>query len=350
MNIFINTVIISFLTTLFLVLTKKIHGKFSNDSVLGPQKFHTKATPRIGGIGIYISLLYGLIALDFLYEDHIFKLLFFSGVILVIGLIEDINKNTKPVFRFTLISLTTLIACLTTNIYIESTGIAFFDAALKSYPVIKIILTVVAIAGLTNSYNIIDGFNGLSSGVFILSLIFFFLLANELQDSQTAQICAILIAATLGFFTINVITGRIFLGDCGAYLIGFILSFISILIFNRNSDLSPWCSMMVCAYPVTETLFSIYRKHKRIGHHPGQPDKVHLHMLIHRRIIVSKLKIKNKVLRNSLTSSFLLSLHCLALFPAFIWPNNDAVLVISFLLFVSIYLTIYKRLSQFQWL
>ena len=52
---------------------------------------------------------------------------------------------------------------------------------------------------------------------------------------------------------------------------------------SNNIDVSPWLCLLICSYPVTETIFSIYRKLKRKAHNPGSPDKVHLHMLIYRR-------------------------------------------------------------------
>ena len=104
---------------------------------------------------------------------------------------------------------------------------------------------------------------------------------------------AVLYAAlVLGFFVVNFPMGRIFLGDGGAYFCGYLLAALGVLLPARNAEISAWAAILICAYPVIETLASMRRKSRRDGHSVGQPDRVHFHMLAHRhfarRIVRSK--------------------------------------------------------------
>ncbi len=95
---------------------------------------------------------------------------------------------------------------------------------------------------------------------------------------------AVLIAAlTAGFFAVNFPFGRIFLGDGGAYFLGFLLAALGVLLPMRNPEVTAWTAILICGYPVIETLASMRRKAKREGHSVGLPDRVHFHMLAHRR-------------------------------------------------------------------
>ena len=90
-------------------------------------------------------------------------------------------------------------------------------------------------------------------------------------------------ALVLGFFLVNFPFGKIFLGDGGAYFAGFLLAGLGVLLPMRNPETSAWTAILICAYPVIETLASMRRKARRDGHSVGQPDRVHWHMLAYRR-------------------------------------------------------------------
>ena len=93
-----------------------------------------------------------------------------------------------------------------------------------------------------------------------------------------------MLGALLGFLVFNYPSGRIFMGDGGAYLLGFWLGELSVLLVVRNPDVSPWFPIVLLAYPVVETLFSIYRRKFLQGRSAGRPDAMHLHQLIYRRL------------------------------------------------------------------
>ena len=110
-------------------------------------------------------------------------------------------------------------------------------------------------------------------------------------------------ALVLGFFLVNFPLGKIFLGDGGAYFCGFLLAALGVLLPARNPEVSAWTAILICAYPVIETLASMRRKARRDGHSVGQPDRVHFHMLAHRRYARRLVRRRGPVhLRNPATS------------------------------------------------
>jgi UDP-N-acetylmuramyl pentapeptide phosphotransferase/UDP-N-acetylglucosamine-1-phosphate transferase len=94
------------------------------------------------------------------------------------------------------------------------------------------------------------------------------------------------VATLLGFMAINYPFGFIFMGDGGAYLMGFWLAECAVLLLARNPDVSTWAVLLSCVYPVWETAFSMYRRNviRRVS--SGRPDAVHLHHLLLRRFVV----------------------------------------------------------------
>ena len=138
--------------------------------------------------------------------------------------------------------------------------------------------------GVANAINIIDGFHGLAAGAMLIMLGALRLSSRTGSATTWSSALAVLYGALiLGFFLVNFPHGKIFLGDGGAYFCGFLLAALGVLLPARNLEVSAWTAILICAYPVIETLASMRRKARRDGHSVGQPDRVHFHMLAHRR-------------------------------------------------------------------
>jgi UDP-N-acetylmuramyl pentapeptide phosphotransferase/UDP-N-acetylglucosamine-1-phosphate transferase len=161
--------------------------------------------------------------------------------------------------------------------------------------------TAFAVAGVANAVNIIDGFNGLSSGTVLVILAALGSLAALQGDTALALACAVLGAAVLGFWLVNFPLGKIFLGDGGAYLVGFALAWLAVLLLMRHPGVSPWLVLLACAYPVTEVLYSVWRR-RRQRLPTGAPDNLHLHSLIKTQVIMRALPHWNPRIRNAAVS------------------------------------------------
>jgi UDP-N-acetylmuramyl pentapeptide phosphotransferase/UDP-N-acetylglucosamine-1-phosphate transferase len=209
----------------------------------------------------------------------------------------------------------------------------------------SVLITAIAIGGVANAINIIDGFHGLAGGVTILIMAAFALIAYGYGDVKLMLLCLLLASVLLGFLIINTPFGKLFLGDGGAYLLGFFVGWVALLLPARNPEISPWASLLVCAYPVTEVLFSIVRR-LWWGVGIGEPDRAHLHSLIKLAIVLPRAAHQSENMRNASVAPYLWLLAMLPMGIAVVVPSNTPVLMASFVMFFGLYLVLYRYLSQ----
>jgi len=342
----------SFISTLLIIRYKYLHGQLSGDHDLsGPQKFHTGSVPRIGGISIVIGIL-AAILMSLKSSDAIslkVTLLLCAIPTFAIGLTEDLTKKVgvKTRLLFTAFAAALVVYSLEASIIrLDIPGIDY----LLGIPLIAIVFTVFAITGLANAYNIIDGFNGLSSMVGIITLLGLAYVSYLFQDIAILRLSLIMVGAILGFFIWNYPRGLIFLGDGGAYLIGFWIATLSVLLIARHPSISPWFALLINAYPILETLFTIYRRKIHQGKNPGLPDGIHFHTLIYRRILnISIVKSNFDLLNaNARTSPYLWLLSSFAVVPAILWWQSTPILVAFTLLFTISYVWLYTKIVRFK--
>jgi UDP-N-acetylmuramyl pentapeptide phosphotransferase/UDP-N-acetylglucosamine-1-phosphate transferase len=301
----------SFLATLLIIRFQRLHDRFSGDhNLTGPQKFHIGSVPRIGGISIAIGIFTALIVHLQQQPAQTFEitLLFCAIPAFAIGLTEDLTKKISVRSRLFFTAIAASLAVYYLGIQITRLDIPGIDYVL-GFPLVAFVFTVFAIAGLSNAYNIIDGFNGLSSMVGIITLLGLAYVGFVTGDSLIVFLSFIMAGAILGFFIWNYPKGLIFLGDGGAYLIGFWIGVLSVLLVARHPNISPWFALLINAYPILETLFTIYRRKIHQGKSPGQPDGIHFHTLIFRRIL-SPARVKtqsDRLSANAKTAPYLLT-------------------------------------------
>jgi UDP-N-acetylmuramyl pentapeptide phosphotransferase/UDP-N-acetylglucosamine-1-phosphate transferase len=223
----------------------------------------------------------------------------------------------------------------------------FLDLFLAWLPV-SILFTAFAIGGVANAINIIDGLNGLSSITAILGFIGLGLIAHAVGDPSLAIVAALCAVAVFGFFCLNWPFGKMFLGDGGAYFIGFALAWISVLLTERHGNVTAFVALLICIHPITEVIFSIYRR--RVRHmHPGHPDRLHLHSLIKTRLIRHRFAGSSVVIRNSIAGLLVGSLTILPVVVAQFFFNSTRLSIVAILLFILMYVAIYARLVRFRW-
>jgi UDP-N-acetylmuramyl pentapeptide phosphotransferase/UDP-N-acetylglucosamine-1-phosphate transferase len=349
--------VVSFFVALLLVLTKHLHGSLSMDSHAGMQKFHVSPTPRIGGIAIAIGVLVGF-SISSQEAAANSKRLILSTIILagipafLFGLLEDLTKKVSVKARLLATICSGLLGWGITGVAIRSIDIPGIDLLLN-WTVVAVIFTAFCAGGIANAINIIDGFHGLAAGSVLIMLAGLGVIAREVGDIPLAFSSLVIAGAIAGFFFVNWPFGKIFLGDGGAYFIGFALAWIAILLPYRNPSISPWASLTICIYPILEVSFSFVRKTLRTGYHPGRPDRVHLHMLIHKRLVARVTRWLNLSLtadyRNAATSLFCWLLALLPVMLAHRYAQNTRACVLIICMMILVYALIYFRLSRFKW-
>ena len=342
----------SFITTLLIIRFKHLHGKFSGDHDLsGPQKFHTGSVPRIGGISIAIGVLAGTLMHLQGNPSPAFEITLLLCAIptFAIGLTEDLTKAVSVRTRLLFTALAAGLAVHYLGAQIPRLDIQGIDYLLN-IPLIAIVFTVFAITGLSNAYNIIDGFNGLSSMVGIITLLGLTYVSFTVGDTFITYLSLMMVGSIMGFFIWNYPRGLIFLGDSGAYLIGFWIALLSVLLIIRHSEISPWFAFLINAYPILETLFTIYRRKIHQGKSPGQPDGIHFHTLIFRRIL-NPVAVKSKfdlLNSNAKTAPYLWLLSSFAVVPAILCWQSTPSLIAFTLLFTIFYVWLYTKIVRFK--
>ena len=348
MSVLAISFLVSLLATLWIVRNNHIHGKFSADSdIYGIQKFHTRAVPRIGGLGILLGLLCSLLARRFENEavGNFGLLLFASSLpVFLSGFLEDVTKKIGVKFRLIASFIAAGIAGYLLDGWLTSVQLFGIDNLMLAYPVFAVGITCFAVAGVANAFNIIDGYNGLSSMVAIIILSGLTYVAFQVGDHQIMIAALALIGAILGFLVWNYPRGLIFLGDGGAYLIGFWIAELSVLLTARHPEVSKWFPLLLCIYPIFETLFTVYRRLVLKRSHPGMPDASHLHQLIYRRIVrwdhISQ-DPQSQTYRNSMTSPYLWLLCLFAVIPSVLFWRYHLVLKGFVIIFAISYVWIY---------
>lgn len=276
---------LSFLCALALIATRHIHGRFTYDAMTGVQKVHKSLTPRIGGISILLALAVSLFLLPVEMEARRLGLFLLAASLptFATGLWEDITKTVSPLARLCSHVLSATILVLVGGFVLRHTGFVATDPVMTITP-IAVFISILAVSGMTNAVNIIDGFNGLASGTVIIMSAGIALLAMRLGDIPVFIFALLLSASVSGFFLLNFPFGRIFLGDAGAYLCGFLVSALVLVLSARHPGLSPWVPLLIICYPAWEVMVSIHRRLRRKGRRPSEPDRVHLHHLVNRSI------------------------------------------------------------------
>jgi UDP-N-acetylmuramyl pentapeptide phosphotransferase/UDP-N-acetylglucosamine-1-phosphate transferase len=340
--------------TLYVVHSSTRHGHLSADHDLsGPQKFHARPVPRIGGVGIFTGLA-GMVAVCYLQKSANAQL----GALLLLcglpafgaGLIEDFTKRVSPAKRLLATAVSAALGVFVLGAAITRTDIPGLDLIVGTTAG-AFIATVFTVAGVANSVNIIDGFNGLSSMCVSLMLLALAYVAYQVGDTELALWALAGVGAILGFFVWNYPAGMIFLGDGGAYFMGFYLAEMGILLISRHSEVSPLFALMVCIYPVFETVFSIYRRRVLRDVSPGAPDGIHLHSLIYRRLMrwaIGARDARAMTRRNSMTAPYLWTLCISSLAPALLFWDSTPMILACMVLFGITYVALYWRIVRFR--
>lgn len=353
MSSFLISFLASALLTLFVIRHAKLYGVAMDTDLDGVQKVHARAVPRIGGVGIFVAVvLTGVFAMlrTPLIGQGVLLLLLCSSVAFFGGIVEDFTKKVSPSRRLLLTMFAAAMGYFLLDAKIER--IDWISSVwILSHVWIALPLTVLAVAGIANAVNIIDGFNGLATVVTICMLMSLAYVALQVNDTFVLVAALIVAGAAAGFLIWNYPAGLIFLGDGGAYFLGFMLGELAVLLVMRNPQVSTWYAALLLIYPVFETLFSAYRRLFLRGRSPGTPDGIHLHSLIFRRVVlwaVGRRDARTLNLRNAMTSPYLWLLSLMAVIPATLFWQHSWVLMVFCLLFILSYVWLYARIVRFR--
>lgn len=346
---------VSAAVTLLVVRSANLHrGRTGDRDFSKPQKVHVTPVPRVGGLGVVLALVAWA---AWLWGEGrngaattVGALLACAGPAFVAGFVQDCSEAVTPRGRLVATALSAVLAFVALDLGLRHTTIPGLDWVV-GFTFGSLVVTVFTVTGIAHAINIIDGFNGLASMCVMLMLGAVAYVAFQVDDRLVGLIALAGIGAVLGFFLWNFPSGLIFMGDGGAYFLGFFVAELSILLLNRNPEVSPLFPLLVCIYPVFETLFSIYRRWLLRDRPAHLPDGIHLHSLIYRRVMrwaLGENTARARTRRNSMTSPVLWLLCMLSIVPATLWWWHTATLAWCVLGFGVTYVVLYWRIVRFR--
>ncbi len=266
----------------------------------------------------------------------------FLILIFILGLLSDRGLLESPIKRFFLQSIVIFIFLYIFDIRISPYRLLFLDFLLEE-KIMNLIFTTFCILIVVNGSNFMDGLNTLTIGYFLLilfSLLYIFF-NNEIIFPNYDLITITIISAIV-VFLYNII-GKIYLGDNGAYLIAFIVSFVLIEFSFKNYVVSPFYIANLLWYPAFENFFSIIRKviQKKS---PMSPDNLHLHQLLFSYFKKKRNLSKNFV--NTFTGLVINFFNLIIFVFATIYYYNTKIQILTILVSIFIYCLFYFILNK----
>jgi len=257
------------------------------------RKVHDTRIPRLGGVAVYITFMIVFYGAMFVAHpkgmEWAFKAGFLRGfaigsfIIVLLGVIDDI-RGLGPLFKLVLQIVAGVVMYyhgLQIRI-IELPYIGALDLGWTSLP-----FTLLWIAGITNALNLIDGLDGLASGVTFIATMILFLISLSQGNAPTALFCAVLGGCIIGFLRYNFNPAQIFLGDSGALFLGFALANFSIFGAMKSSTaVALLIPIIALGFPIMDTFLAILRRSARAMRngegwlgltHIGDADREHVH-------------------------------------------------------------------------
>lgn len=349
LNVHLDTILYTLLaalgTSVLVVLTNRWHGRFSMDHPGAVQKFHLNPTPRIGGIGIFFSLVAAWWLLPVSEARQMLGWIVVAGLpAFSFGVIEDLTKRVSVRARLLATMGSGALVCLLSGQALSRLDVPLLDDLLTFWP-IGVMFTAFAVGGVANAINIVDGFHGLASGTSILSFSALGLLALLTGDISIATIAFLAAASIAGFWLVNYPWGKLFLGDGGAYFTGFAMAWLAVLLPARNPEVSPWACLLICGYPIIEVVYSIFRRmSQRLS--PGAADSAHLHSLLAKQLVNKRFSTLPHFLKNAAVAPFLWLYVCGLIVAGLTYRHSTGWLVAAFCVAAYLYHLAYKALSR----
>ncbi len=240
------------------------------------RRMHTHPIPRLGGLAIFLGFLLSVVLFANI-DMEVQGILLGAVVVVIVGVIDDIVP-LPALLKFALQIVAALIAVFHgVEINIISNPAFWGAAEYLNFGVLTVPVTVLWIVAITNSVNLIDGLDGLAAGVSAISSFTMLIIALVVADLNVAVIMAALAGSCLGFLPYNRNPARIFMGDTGALLLGYILATVSIIgLFKFYAIISFVVPVLVVGLPLFDTAFAIVRRVLR-GRSPMSPDRGHFH-------------------------------------------------------------------------
>lgn len=299
------------------------------------QTTHNKLTPRIGGAAIVISLAGYMVFLSTQMLSEGSQLLFAVSILFIIGLAEDLGQPITPNMRLLAACVSSVLVIALSGVWLPRFDIPIVDA-LMPYWFIGIPISLLLTTGIVHSFNLIDGMNGLAAGIAIITTLSLSQIAAYSDNVDMAYFAFYITIAIIGFLVLNFPFGLIFLGDAGAYTLGFLLGWISIIILHSNDAVTPWAIFLTMFWPLSDTFLAMYRRKQRNAPKMA-PDRLHVHQLVMRTLEISWLGRNRRHIANPLVTIILLPLAAIPAFTGVLFWNQPQAAFLATLFYTLVF-------------
>lgn len=246
----------------------------------GQRRFHARPTPRLGGVAVFL----GVLPVFFLLPVRSDISFFLAGafLLLILGAIDD-RQGLGWKIKFTGIICATALAIFGGDAVIRQVGTFRALGSIKLGE-LAIPFTFFAVVGLTNALNLIDGLNGLATGIAMIGFFFMGGAATLVGNTVLAKLSMGYLGALAGFLFFNFPKARIFMGDSGSLFIGYSLGIFAILLTQTpERAVEPLFPVIVLLIPVFDAVRVMSVRIMK-SKNPFKADKIHIHHLLVRRI------------------------------------------------------------------
>ncbi|WP_267926493.1 glycosyltransferase family 4 protein [Desulfolithobacter dissulfuricans] len=241
-----------------------------------PRKIHRNPLPRMGGVGIAAAFVLGVL-LCVKTPPLIQGVLLGAGIIVFTGLLDDFFK-ISPKLKFVGEILAVTAFMMVSGISLPGFGDLFGIGEIR-FGFLAPVFTVFCMVGVINALNLSDGLDGLAAGLSAIVLFFIAVLAYSNQAWFFLVLALSGLGAILGFLRYNTHPAKLFMGDSGSLLLGFLLAALSVGLAHGGGlykPVKPIVMATILALPVVDTLHVMTGRLRR-GENPFLPDKTHLH-------------------------------------------------------------------------
>jgi UDP-GlcNAc:undecaprenyl-phosphate GlcNAc-1-phosphate transferase len=247
--------------------------------VPGGRRVNQLPVPRLGGLALFLGLL--VPALAFLHASRENRgLLLGAAVAVTVGIVDDF----RGLPWFAKLGGQIAAAAVPTGFGVWVDRFTFPFVGVHTLPSgVGIPLTIVWIVAIMNMVNFLDGLDGLAAGVAAIAGLTFSVIALSLGKVDAAVLSAIVFGACVGFLRHNFYPARIFMGDSGALLLGYVLGAVSVQgLLKTAATVALFFPLLVLAVPIVDTTFVVVRRLKH-GERVFEADQAHLHHRFLRR-------------------------------------------------------------------
>lgn len=294
---------------------------------------HVRPTSRLGGVAVSAAVL---IALTYAKVPVKFDILLCALPVFLMGLSEDLHYTIKPKIRLAIASVSASAFLWVQGSLIQSVGLPILDEVL-SLAIVGFLFTIFCIVALTNAINFIDGINGLASGKTMIVAGAIWMFSMSYSEPGLAVLSMAIFTSTLGLFMLNYPQGRIFMGDAGAYTLGFLLAACLITLHHRHPEIAPWAILLVIFWPIADMSHSIVRRRLR-GKRPDRPDMMHMHHVVMRTLTVYSDGRITRQIANPLATALILPLASVPVICGYVFrENNTLCMSLTFAFFVGFF-------------